>query len=344
MKWLESRWYSRQAAPLYLKPLEYLYCFFADRKKKENLSKQWHPPVPLIIVGNISAGGTGKTPLTVYLIEELTKRGYRPGVVSRGYKSTASQYPFDVSLAESPEQAGDEPYMLHKRTGCPVVIDADRCAATEFLLERYDCDLVISDDGLQHYRLGRDIEIAVIDAARGLGNEHCLPAGPLREQPERLNTVDFIVCNGGECGSLPRSLESFVMTLEPTVFRSCSESLAVPVNEFKSSKINAVAGIGNPQRFFSALNAIVNNGCVDGEVEIRCHPKPDHYKFSQSDFVFEQGATTVMTEKDAVKVEGLQLSDTWYLEVAAKLPENFISAIITQLEQIEKVKGRRSNG
>ena len=338
MKWLETRWYSDQAAPLYLRPLEWLYCALAHKKKQRDMSVRWEPPVPLIIVGNISAGGTGKTPLAVYLIEELRKQGYKPGVVSRGYKSQAPQYPFDVSLADSPVQSGDEPYMLYRRSGCPVIIDPDRCAATQFLLKNYDCDVVISDDGLQHYRLGRDIEIAVVDGERGLGNRHCLPAGPLREKAGRLSSVDYVVCNGSDCASLGEIDNTYVMKLQPTHFKSCGSAQSVSIDQFTASSINAVAGIGNPQRFFDAMNLIFNHKAQTAK--IHCHPKPDHHNFTESDFLFSEPGITVMTEKDAVKVEGFELNDAWYLEVSAQLPNDFISAIIEQLEQIKKVKGK----
>lgn len=342
MKWLEARWYSDQTAPLYLRPLEWLYCALARKKKQRDMAVKWEPPVPLIIVGNISAGGTGKTPLAVYLIENLRKQGYKPGVVSRGYKSEAPQYPFDVSLADSPAQSGDEPYMLYRRSGCPVIIDPDRCAATQFLLKNYDCDVVISDDGLQHYRLGRDIEIAVVDGERGLGNRHCLPVGPLREEAGRLSSVDYVVCNGSDCESLAEIDNTYVMKLQPTHFKSCSSAQSVSADQFTASSINAVAGIGNPQRFFDALNLIFNHKTQTAK--IHCHPKPDHYNFSESDFLFSEPGITMMTEKDAVKVEGFELNDAWYLEVSAQLPNGFISAIIAQLEQIKKVKGKKSNG
>ncbi len=337
MNWLEKRWYSNKPAPCTLAPLEALYRYLSGKKTKRDLKTQWHAPVPLIVVGNITTGGTGKTPLTTYLVELLKRNGFTPGIVSRGYKSKASYYPFDVSKASSPREAGDEPYMLHARCQCPVIIDADRVSAVQYLLEHYDCDVVISDDGLQHYRLGRDIEIAVIDSKRGLGNQRQIPMGPLREPIGRLQHVDFIVTNGGQWSELPSELVSYPMVLNPTVLKDCVNGFEQSIEGFKPRKINAVAGIGNPQRFFDTLTSLF-------DAEIKCHPKPDHYQFIQSDFEFRSGEVTVMTEKDAVKAAPLNLTGAWYLEVSAELPTNFESAIMIQVERIAKEKGNRNNG
>ncbi|WP_067867437.1 tetraacyldisaccharide 4'-kinase [Neptuniibacter marinus] len=341
MSWLETRWYNSLApAPIFLRPLEALFKCLAGHKKKRDLISQWDAPVPVIVVGNISVGGTGKTPLTVYLVDQLKAQGYKPGIISRGYKSKAPQYPFDVSLAVSSDESGDEPYMLQRRCQCPVVIDADRRSAAEYLLSHYDCDLIISDDGLQHYRLARDIEIAVVDSERGLGNGHCLPAGPLREEPLRLKSVNYVVSNGGECAALPKGVVAYDMQLMPCFFHPCgwnsASSRSYPFNEFPYKKINAVAGIGHPQRFFNTLKSIVG-------AEVLGYPKPDHYSFSESDFNFADGVT-VMTEKDAVKVSTLNLKNAWYLEVSAQLPDSFMSVLIEQLKHIANKKGNKRNG
>lgn len=335
MSWLETRWYSTESAPIYLRPFEVLFRRLAAGKKKRDLRVQWRASVPVIVVGNISVGGTGKTPLTVYLIEQLNALGYKPGIISRGYKSNAPHYPFDVSHATSPDESGDEPYMLERRCQCPVIIDADRRSAAEFLLAHYDCDLIISDDGLQHYRLGRDIEIAVVDSERGLGNQHCLPAGPLREEPARLLSVDYVVCNGGPCSTLPEGIVTYEMRLAPQSLIPCDkeQGAVYSCHAFPYKKINAVAGIGNPQRFFNTLKQSVS-------AEIACYPKPDHHRFSEQDFDFAEGVT-VMTEKDAVKVSELGLRDAWYLNVSAQLPDNFMSALADQLKQITNDKGKK---
>ena len=337
MNWLEERWYSHKPAPCALLPFESLFRFLSKRKKREGLEKQWVAPVPVVIVGNISAGGTGKTPLSTFLVSLLRANGFKPGIVSRGYKSKAAYYPFDVSKAASAQETGDEPFMLHARCQCPVIIDADRVAASEYLLGHYDCDVIISDDGLQHYRLGRDIEIAVVDSKRGLGNKHQLPAGPLREPASRLNTVDYIVTNGGSWDRQPSQVNSYEMNLVPTCLKHYQTKVKQAINSVSPLLINAVAGIGHPQRFFDSLSALYSG-------EIVCHPKPDHYLYTQQDFDFDVEGMTIMTEKDAVKVSNLNLVDAWYLEVSAQLPDHFSSAFIAQLEQIVFEKGNRNNG
>ncbi len=331
MSWLEKRWYSNKPAPLLLRPLARLFHLVAERKKKRDQQNPWISPVPLVIVGNITVGGTGKTPFTCYLVKLLKAQGFKPGIISRGYKSTAQNYPFDVSQANSADEAGDEPFMLQRLCACPVIIDPDRPAAAEYLLSRYDCDVIISDDGLQHYRLGRDIEVAVIDGERGLGNGALLPAGPLRETESRLHAVDFIIANGCMCSSL--AIDQYVMKLEPARFVSLAGNRSVDCAAWQQGDVHAVAGIGNPQRFFNTLK-------FDIGLNVIAHPKPDHHRFTARDFAFADSLPVIMTEKDAVKLLNTGLSDAWYLEVNAVLPSAFESAFLQRLQQVisEKVK------
>lgn len=337
MNWLERRWYADRPAPCYLKPLAALYRFLSQRKQRKDLKQQWCAPVPVIIVGNISVGGTGKTPFTTYLIPLLISQGYKPGIISRGYKSQAPHYPFDVSKAESPIEAGDEPYLLYKRCHCPVIIGSDRVAAAQYLLSHYDCDLIISDDGLQHYRLGRDIEISLIDARRGLGNGAIMPAGPLREGPDRLAQVDYVVVNG-DGYNLPFPVEEVaVMQLVPSVFKSCTGPETKSLNAFNNTSAHAVAGIGNPQRFFDLLK-------MQFSIKVIEHAKPDHYHYSEEDFRFDDNLPVLMTEKDAVKITEPALKNAWYLEVEAQLPEDFERQLLAKLADIYKQKGMKQNG
>ncbi len=331
MSWLERRWYSNQPVPRWLLPLEKLYSCLANKNSAQAKSKQWQSPVPVIVVGNISVGGTGKTPLVVYLIELLRAKGYRPGIVSRGYKSAAPEYPFMITSAATPEQAGDEPYMLYKRCRCPIVIDADRCAAAKLLLEETDCDLIISDDGLQHYRLGRDVEIAVIDGKRGIGNGHLLPAGPLREGQARFDSVDFIVRNGTADESLLAGKSNlYQMDLTPQRLVNCQKrSVSLDVEGLAGSTVHALAGIGNPKRFFSVLQE-------QAKVTVLPHAMPDHYKYQPEDLQFGDDLAIVMTEKDAVKVQAFASDSSWYLEVSAQLPDNFSSQLLEKLQTVQK--------
>lgn len=326
MRWLETRWYQKRPAPLFLRPLEWLYRTVSDGKRQGYVtgSKEvFRPRVPVIIVGNITVGGTGKTPVVLWLIEKLKAAGYKPGVVSRGYGAKAPRYPYAVTKDTLPAEGGDEPCMLVRRSGCPLVVDPDRPAAVQYLLEQFDCDLVISDDGLQHYALGRDIELVVIDGRRGVGNGHCLPAGPLREPVERLDDVDFVISNGeGENG-----FDAISMGLAPTAFVALDGSKRIAVDQWQEKRVHAVAGIGNPARFFDTLRLAAG-------IEPLEHPFADHHPYVLSDLQFSESLPLVMTEKDAVKVSHLKNLDGWYLEVSAELPVEFETALLNKLEQI----------
>lgn len=326
MGWLEQRWYQKQPAPLWLRPLGRLYQHLAAKRKHAFLSGKkavYRAPVPVIVVGNISVGGTGKTPVTLWLIERLRAAGYTPGVVSRGYGAKAPQYPFVVTADTDPAEGGDEPCMLVKRAGCPLVIDPDRPAAVRHLLKQFDCDLIISDDGLQHYALARDVELAVVDAQRGLGNGCCLPAGPLREPAERLNSVDFIIRNGEGA----EFSDAVPMTLQPTRFVSLDGRTRMPIEQWPHKQAHAVAGIGNPGRFFDTLRNVVGMEPLE-------HPFADHHAYSAEDFSFADELPVVMTEKDAVKAVKLNNIEGWYLEVSATLPSSFEAALLNKLDSI----------
>ncbi|WP_415888294.1 tetraacyldisaccharide 4'-kinase [Neptuniibacter sp. SY11_33] len=325
MSRLEGRWYSKKPAPCTLKPFSALYRFLANRKKNADLQQAWVAPVPVIIVGNISVGGTGKTPLTISLVERLKREGYKPGLISRGYKSKATQFPFDVTTAESPELSGDEPYMLAQRCQCPVIIDPNRPAAAQYLLDNYECDLIISDDGLQHYRLDRDIEIVVIDGERGLGNRALMPAGPLREEPDRLRSVDLIVSNGRLQSKIAEATSIEEMVLQPTVLKNCLTDEELSLDTLCGRQVHAVAGIGNPQRFFNTLEQEL-------KVTVIPHAKPDHSFYTVDDFQFGDDHPVVMTEKDAVKVTEFAESHCWYLQIKAQLPEMFYTQLLDKLK------------
>lgn len=337
MNWLEKSWYKRDTKPFFLlRNLELLYLHLAKRKTTKEKKHQWQPPVPVILVGNINIGGTGKTPLVIYLVELLQQHGYKPGVISRGYKSKAPKYPLSITASTPTEHSGDEPAMIYKRCNCPVVIAPNRIAAATKLLQQ-DCNLIISDDGLQHQRLGRDIEIVVLDGKRGLGNQHCLPAGPLREPANRLSQVDFVVTTGEDSYGLPDKLQAITMKLQPTLFKSCNDTETKAISQFKSNKLHAMAGIGNPQRFFDTLRQLV-------DADIMYHSKPDHHTYSMKDFELQPPAPLIMTEKDAIKVADFKLVDTWYLEVSAQLPATFDEQIIELVNRSINNRKGKNNG
>jgi tetraacyldisaccharide 4'-kinase len=256
-------------------------------------------PVPVIVVGNVSVGGTGKTPFIIWLAARLVQRGLRVGVIARGYRGRARVWPQWVSADSDPREVGDEPVLLARRTGCPVVAGPDRVAAARALLERASVDVLLSDDGLQHYRLARRMEIAVVDGVRGMGNGLCLPAGPLREPAARLSEVDAIVVNGGDWG------HAGVFRASPSVtqVRQVAGEQVRTLASFEGEPVHAVAGIGNPQRFFALLE--------DAGLDVIAHPFEDHANIAADDLVFREPGAVLMTEKDAVKCAAFAPADAW---------------------------------
>lgn len=353
---LNSAWYDKtQRWPLLLSPLAWLYKALASYSKSQKMKNQWQAQCPLIVVGNISIGGTGKSPLTIALISELTDRGYKVGVVSRGYGSQLDQYPYQVKETDLSDQVGDEPLMIVKRTKVNLVIDPDRVRACQYLLANNDCDLIISDDGLQHYALGRDIEICVIDSARGLGNGHLIPVGPLRESAERLLDVDFIIANGS-AKQATQSLSlieqsqnhekrgelapSFSMQLSPQYWQQLNtpEQRSLPgFNQYLADnhfQVTAMAGIGNPGRFFETLSRL---GVTINQQQVFA----DHYQYKTQDFnAIHSNTVLCMTEKDAVKCENYVPEQSYYLKIAAELECGFIEQLCAKLAVIAVEKKR----
>ncbi|WP_271411836.1 tetraacyldisaccharide 4'-kinase [Pseudomonas sp. Q1-7] len=323
---LLDAWYRGHPALGLLAPLEWLYRGVAQRKRAAFLAGQgdsYRPPVPLIVVGNITVGGTGKTPMILWLIEHCRARGLRVGVVSRGYGAKPPRLPWRVCADQPAEQAGDEPLLLVQRSGVPLMIDPDRSRAVRALLEQEPLDLILSDDGLQHYRLGRDLELVLIDAARGLGNRRCLPAGPLREPAERLDSVDAVLRNGAEADSV----EGFAFRLQPSALVNLRSGERVGLEHFPAGQaVHAVAGIGNPQRFFRTLEAL-NWRPIP-------HPFSDHAVFSPQALDFAPSLPLLMTEKDAVKCRAFAASDWWYLAVDAVPSPAFVAWFDGQLARL----------
>lgn len=308
--WLERHWQRVTPISAALYPLSLLFRAVAAARRsayRHGVLKTQHIAVPVIVVGNITVGGTGKTPLVLWLAAFLEQHGMQPAIVSRGYRAEATS-PRPVSAASDPARFGDEPVLLAQRSGCPVWIGKDRVAASRALLAAHpSTDIIISDDGLQHYRLARDVEIAVVDGARGLGNGLLLPAGPLREPPSRLASVDAVVVNGGAGASTPRA---YAMRLEGRDFRNLlNPEWLVGPEYFQRKRVHAIAGIGHPPRFFSHLAAL--------GLQFEAIAFADHHAYTASEIAIPGAEAIVMTEKDAVKCAAFASEIHWALPVAA---------------------------
>lgn len=305
--WIDRVWYGRSTAWLLLIPLTCLFAVAAWLRRtlyRAGIFRSWSAGVPVIVVGNITVGGTGKTPVTIALARALSERGYRPGVASRGYRGNVGASPVIVDADSDPNVVGDEAVLIARRCACPVAVHPDRVAAAKRLIEE-GVDVVVTDDGLQHYRLQRDVEIAVLDGARGLGNGILLPSGPLREPASRLRDVDVLLVNGRGDAALPAGkFTSFA--LEPRNAMKF-DGTARPLESFAGVAVHAVAAIGHPQRFFEMLRS---HG-----LEVRGHALPDHALISESDLDFGDSLEIFMTEKDAVKCGALTSPRLWYVPV-----------------------------
>jgi tetraacyldisaccharide 4'-kinase len=321
--WLESVWYGAEPPLLPLRTFAAFYGGFAAVLAARKRRRARRLPVPVIVVGNITAGGTGKTPLVIHLIEILRRRGLRPGVVSRGYGGRAPRYPLRVTASTDTQHSGDEPALIARRSGVPVAVAPDRVAAAKLLLDEGGVDVLIADDGLQHYDLARAAEICVVDGARGLGNGRLLPAGPLREPPARLDSVDLIVVNGG--GWRPaRSAGVPIIDMHMTIAEAVAlaDGRRRPLADFMGKQVHAVAGIGNPERFFASLR--------QKGINVLPHPFPDHHRFSAVDVNFPGEHPMLMTEKDAVKCRSFACDDGWEVPAAAVFDAT-AAALVQQL-------------
>lgn len=330
--WAE-RWYNGHPLFVLLLPLSAVFAVIAWLRRtgyQLGWLHAWQAPVPVIVVGNVSVGGTGKTPLTLALVEHLRSQGWRPGIVSRGYGGQGASYPQAVSADSDAAQVGDEPLLLARRAGVPVVIDPLRVRGVQHLLASSDCNVVLCDDGLQHYALARTVEIAVVDGQRGLGSGWLLPAGPLREPASRLQSVDFVVVNGAwrAAGLMPRAIpaSAAIMMLTAAAWQpvcadasAASDAASLPT----SGPIHAVAGIGHPPRFFALL--------AEQGFQPIPHAFPDHHAYTAGDLQFSPPAPVVMTEKDAVKCAGIAPANSWYVPVQAILPDSFWQALTQRL-------------
>ncbi|MCW3150255.1 tetraacyldisaccharide 4'-kinase [Stutzerimonas stutzeri] len=323
---LQHAWYQGHPALTLLAPLEAIYRWVVARKRQRFLAgraQAYRAPVPIIVVGNITVGGTGKTPLILWLIEHCRAQGIRVGVVSRGYGATPPTLPWRVRPEHSASEAGDEPLLIVQRTTVPLMIDPDRARAVRALLEAEPLDLILSDDGLQHYGLARDLELVLVDAARGLGNRRCLPAGPLREPVERLQDVDAVLLNGAAADETA----GYAFCLQPSALIELRSGEFRPLDHFPAGQsLHAVAGIGNPQRFFATLETLHWRPIP--------HPFADHAAYSPEQLRFTPELPLVMTEKDAVKCRAFAPSGWFYLQVQAAPSPAFIAWLDGQLARL----------
>jgi tetraacyldisaccharide 4'-kinase len=327
-RWAVDIWYKDAFLGILLLPFAYIFSDVVRVRRflyRKGILKSYTLPVSVIVVGNITVGGTGKTPLIIWLAELLKNAGYKPGIISRGYGGQSEAWPQIVTEHSDANKVGDEALLIAKQTRLPVVVSPSRVNAVKKLLDNFDCNVVLSDDGLQHYKLNRDIEIAVIDGERRFGNGYCLPAGPLREPIARLSSVDFIVVNGNKVED-----NEFSMRLVGDTAINLSTGELKPLQEFQGIACHALAGIGNPDRFFKLLES----------AGLLCTTQsfPDHHPFSRNDIEFGDHKPVLMTEKDAVKCTDFAGENHWYVPVQA-VPEpafgqQLLNSLLTLQAQI----------
>lgn len=319
---IEAFWYGRSIFAYLLLPLAWVYGLIIRTRRaayRLGLLRSVRMPVPVIVVGNITVGGTGKTPVVAWVARELTRAGRRPGIVSRGYGGSLGERGGAVTAASDAAEAGDEPVLLARHTGCPVRVDHDRVAAARALVAE-GVDVIVSDDGLQHYRLGRNLEIAVVDGERGLGNRFMLPAGPLRESPARLNETDVVLVNGGD-----HAFGGFAFRLVEQGARRLGGEERRELSSFASQRVRVVAGIGNPDRFVRELRA--------SGIECDLIPVPDHGRISLEEAFAASSVPILMTEKDAIKYRDGASGEIWYVPVTVEFAPDGREALSAALRR-----------
>ena len=321
---LDAIWYESHPLSLPLAPLSWLFATGVGVRRlayRIGALPRHHVPCPVIVVGNISVGGTGKTPLVIWIARYLRQNGFHPGVVCRGYRGRARRWPQQVRPDSDPVVVGEESVLLARRSGCPVAAGPDRSVAAMALLEHTRCDVIISDDGLQHLSLDRNIEIAVIDGVRRHGNGRCLPSGPLREPVSRLAQVDLVVANEG---AQPGEFE---MQLRPwQAISLVGEDLKRPMESFVGGRVHTVCAIGHPDRFLRMLEAL--------GVRSIPHVFPDHHSFRPDDIAFSDGLPVLMTEKDAIKCRRFAAREHWYIPVRAEIHPGFAARLMSLLDAV----------
>jgi len=353
MRLIEKVWFFQHSAKWFLVPLLLpLTLIFsllsAIRRKcfKCGLFKSYTVDVPIIVVGNIGIGGNGKTPVVLYLIEQCQAQGINVGVISRGYGGQAVEYPYLLTENSTAKEAGDEPFLIYQRHNIPVVVGSDRVASAELLVKK-GCELIIADDGLQHYRLKRDIELIVIDSKRQFGNGLLLPAGPLRESLWRLKTVDALIYNGELTSKIKSertdNILKITMTLAASKVINLKTEQCLSIADFQQNYlsegdklINAIAGIGDPSRFFKTLTDI--GFCLDKSVGF-----VDHQEYNENQLIdFSDDIPLLMTEKDAVKCKRFAKGNHWYLPVDAQISQQQISPLLAMIfDRVKDIKNKK---
>ena len=316
-------WYEPSPLGALLAPLGWAVALFTVLRRgayRVGMRRSRQVGCPIVVVGNLSAGGTGKTPLVIAIAKLLARRGLRVGVVCRGYRGSASRWPRQVRSDSDPNRVGDEAVLLARRTGGPVAAGPNRIAAARILFRRAKCDVILSDDGLQHLRLARDVEIVVVDGVRRHGNGRCMPAGPLREPLGRLASVDLVVVNGAA-----RSGELEIQLVAGDAVSLVDAGQTRPLDSFRGAPVHAVCAIGHAERFFRTLEA-------HGVTIVR-HPFPDHHPFREAEIRFPDGAPVLMTEKDAVKCERFADARHWYVPVEAVLSSELEARLLAILRE-----------
>lgn len=321
-RWLLRGWYGPR--PIwFLIPLSWLFVMLSTIRHlcyRLGIFRVTRLPVPVIVVGNITVGGTGKTPLVIWLSQVLRAQGYRPGIVTRGYGGKSAHWPLLVTPTTHATLVGDEAALLARATLLPVMVGPDRVAAAQQLLKEHDVNVMLSDDGLQHYHLGRDMQIVTLDGERGLGNGWRLPAGPLRESRSALNNVDMVVCKGRLPSGINLPSNTPVMHLSLTEAVNLHDGAMQPLAKFRGRSVHSIAGIGHPEQFFAALAA-------EG-IQIEAQTLPDHAGLTEKDLMFDDHKPVLMTEKDAVKCEGFDLPNHWYVRAQAEFSHEHAASIL----------------
>ncbi|MDM4770140.1 tetraacyldisaccharide 4'-kinase [Solimonas sp. SE-A11] len=324
--WLERVWYRSAPPPLWLRPLSRAYGAVAAHLADARRRQAQRLPVPVIVVGNVAVGGTGKTPSVLWLVEALRRAGHRPGILSRGYGGRGP-FPMLVSPDTDPALCGDEPALMAQRSGVPLAVAPDRLAGGRLLLARHPgVDVLVCDDGLQHYRLARDLELCIVDGARGYGNGWLLPAGPLREPPARARAAALILVNGGDPAAFGATAIGF--RLETAVAVNLANGEQRPLSAFGAADVHAIAGIGNPPRFFDGLR-------VRG-LQLREHAFADHHAYVPADLEFGDGLPVLMTEKDAVKCRAFAQPHWWAVPADLSFVADGDTRLLAELRKLRR--------